>query len=482
MSRTPVTGEQWDTLSAWLTAWMQADAPGRGRLRAELAIEHPDLTMAADTLADASARLDKFLETPALVVAAHALAADEGVLPAGATIGPYRVTGLLARGGMGDVYRATDLRLHRDVALKVLTETRTNDPQRLERFTQEAAVTASLEHPNVVRVYDVGCVDGRAYLVAELLEGETLRERIARGPMPLAEVLLTAAEIVSGLGAAHEAGLVHRDLKPENIFLTRNGTAKILDFGIAKLAQDETVGDGKSTLTGVVLGTAGYLAPEQIRGERVDARADLFAVGVVLFEALTGTRAFARAHLVETLHAILHEPPADALASRDDLPPALVDVVMRLMEKAPDARYQSCADLSRALGQSRRATGDGRPQKRVHHAGAVSPCSLARRSSWARSSDRPDDELVLPALANLAARRSQSANAGGDALQEHSGRQRRWFARGRARGRLRQPTRPAERDSRAAAGRHRALAFGCRPVHGGTRAGRNAPAHRHHPA
>ena len=176
-------------------------------------------------------------------MAAHAFTADEGVLPAGATIGPYRVSELLARGGMGDVYRATDLRLHRDVALKVLTETRTSDLQRLERFTQEAAVTASLEHPNVVRVYDVGRVDGRAYLVAELLEGETSARRIARGPWRSRESLPTAAEIVNGLGAAHEAGLVHRDLKPENIFLTRTGTANPR-LRHRQAAQDETVCDG----------------------------------------------------------------------------------------------------------------------------------------------------------------------------------------------------------------------------------------------
>jgi serine/threonine protein kinase/TolB-like protein/tetratricopeptide (TPR) repeat protein len=342
------TREHWDQLSDWFSAWLSADEAERERLRAQLALEHPDLVASADAMTGSSRVWGGFLETPALVLAARELAHEDSLLSPGDTIGPYRIVRLLARGGMGDVYRATDVRLQRDIALKVLAETRTNDPQRVDRFMKEARATASLDHPNVVRVYDVGRVDGRAYLIAELLEGETLRSRISRGPMPAGEVLRMAIEIVSGLGAAHGAGLVHRDLKPENIFLTRSGAAKILDFGIAKLAQDETVADGFSTLTGVVLGTAGYLAPEQIRGERVDARADLFAVGVVLFEALTGTRAFAREHLVETLYAILHDPPADAVALRD-ASPAVTDIVMRLLEKAPASRFQSCTELMTAL-------------------------------------------------------------------------------------------------------------------------------------
>ncbi len=343
------TAEGWDTVSAWLTAWMAADAIERDRLRSELAAEHPDLVAEAEGLARQCRHLPGFLETPALVLEAGALTLDDGLLPPGAMVGPYQVDRLLARGGMGDVYRATDTRLHRHVALKVLAGTPTADSQRVDRFMQEARVTASLDHPNVVRVYDVGSVDDRCYLVAELLEGETLRERILRGPMPAADALGLALEIARGLDAAHAAGLVHRDLKPENIFLTRAGPAKILDFGIAKLAQDDTVRDGFSTLTGVVLGTAGYLAPEQIRGERVGVTADLFSVGVVLFEAFTGARAFARAHLVETLYAILHEPPAADLTERQDLPPDLAAIVMRLLEKSPAARYATCADLLAAL-------------------------------------------------------------------------------------------------------------------------------------
>jgi serine/threonine-protein kinase len=376
--------DRWEFLSAWHNAWLDADEDGRQRLRRQLAAERPELAAEADALATASGDLSGFLETPALVLAARQLADDEPVVPAGALIGPYRVVSFLARGGMGDVYRATDIRLRRDVALKVLSASRTGDPQRVERFMHEARVTASIDHPNVVRVYDVGQVGTRAYLVAELLEGETLRARIARGPLAVPDALRTAVEIARGLVAAHAAGLVHRDLKPENVYLTQEGTTKLLDFGIAKLAQDESVPDGRSTLTGVVLGTAGYLAPEQIRGEPVDARADLFSFGAVLFEMLTGARAFARDHLVDTLHAILHDDPPDTLATRGDVPPSLAVLVHRLLEKAPAARLQSSAELLAELQRIETVpAGEPRPEKRSPTEARVGTAApRARAARW----------------------------------------------------------------------------------------------------
>ena len=341
--------DRWQLLSDWLSGWLEADPQARVRLRDELAVSHPELVGEADRMISSVDTMTGFLETPALVLAARELAVDAPVLSAGVMIGPYRVVRLLARGGMGDVYRATDSRLGRDVALKVLSPARTSDPRRVERFLMEARVTASLDHPNIVRVYDVGRVDEQAYLVAELLDGETLRARILRGAIAPEEARRIALDVARGLAAAHEAGLVHRDLKPENIFLTRNGETKLLDFGIAKLTQDEAVPDGVSTLTGVVLGTAGYLAPEQIRGDTVDGRADLFAFGAVLFEILTGTRAFVRDQIVDTLHAILHDPPALVLEHRPGIPPSLAAIVGRLLQKAPDARFQSASELIGAL-------------------------------------------------------------------------------------------------------------------------------------
>jgi serine/threonine-protein kinase len=347
-----MTTDRWARLSDWHNAWLAADPVERERLRTKLAADHPDLVTEADELASASGDLGSFLETPAFVLAAPQLAKDQ-LLAAHTMLGPYRIIAVLARGGTGDVYRATDVRLHRDVALKLLTPERRSDadPQRVERFVREARLTASLDHPNIVRLYDVGVFDGRPYLVAELLDGETLRARIGRGTLSIEEVLRIGADIARGLVAAHAAGSVHRDLKPENIFLTRQAGTKILDFGIAKLAIDDVDREGLSTLTGVVLGTVGYLAPEQIRGVEVDSRADLFALGAILFEMLAGRRAFAREHTVETLHAILHDPPPSLTELRLDTPPKLAAVVQRLLEKVPDARYQCAADLVSALDE-----------------------------------------------------------------------------------------------------------------------------------
>ena len=344
-----MTFDRWNVLSAWLNQWAAANEEGRAGLRAQLAVDHPELVAEAESLARASGRLGGFLETPALVLEARSIATEDPVLASGVEIGPYRVAGLLARGGTGDVYRATDTRLRRDVALKVLSHTRTSDPHRVERFIHEARLTASLDHANIVRVYDVGRTPAHTYLVAELLEGETLRARIERGAMTIDDVVRVGMEMSNGLAAAHAAGLVHRDLKPDNVFLTRSGVTKILDFGIAKLAEGEATGDGFATMTGVVLGTAGYLAPEQIRGLHVDARADLFALGTVLFEMLTGVRAFGREHMVETLHAILHDFPSSALVERTDVPPALTGIVMRLLEKTPEDRFESAAHVIEAL-------------------------------------------------------------------------------------------------------------------------------------
>jgi eukaryotic-like serine/threonine-protein kinase len=340
--------ELWEGVSDAYNVWLTAGDEERARLRERLAAEDPELASELDELTGAAT--EGFLEKPALVVAAQRVAHEEAALiGTGTIIGPYRIVSLLARGGMGDVYRATDERLQRDVALKVLADSITGASRRVDRFMQEARMTASLDHPNVVRVFDVGRFEDRAYLVAELLDGETLRSRIARGPIAPEEVLRIAKEIARGLAAAHAAGLVHRDLKPDNVFLTRSGTTKILDFGIAKLVQDETVRGGFSTTTGILLGTAGYIAPEQIRGLAVDRRADLFALGAVLFEMLTGERAFAREHLIESLHAILHDPPSAALSTRAGVPVGLIEIIERLLQKEPDARYQSAEEVIEAL-------------------------------------------------------------------------------------------------------------------------------------
>jgi serine/threonine-protein kinase len=255
---------------------------------------------------------------------------------------------------MGQVYAARDDRIGRDVAIKVLPAAYAADAERLKRFEQEARASGALSHPNVLTLHDVGTSDGRPYLVMELLDGETLRDRVSRGPMPAPRACEVAAAVARGLAAAHAKGIVHRDLKPENVMVTRDGQVKILDFGIAKLRAREPGPGGRTVTTPLrtapdtMLGTAGYMAPEQIRGLHTDERADLFALGAILFELLTGGRAFDRDSRVETLNAILHDDPP-ALNAAAVVPPAVDLIVRRCLEKDLDARFQSARDLTFAL-------------------------------------------------------------------------------------------------------------------------------------
>ena len=352
-----MSADRWDRLSDWHNAWLKGDSAERQRLRDELTSRSPDLIAEADSLTAASVSMTGFLETPAFVLTAARLASDEAGMKAGTLVGPYQIDTLIARGGMGIIYRATDTRLHRQVALKMLAPLGVPDELRVDRFLREARITASLDHPNIVSVYDVGTHDGQPFMVVELLEGETLRDRLDRGPVAEADVRGIGIDIARGLVAANAAGLVHRDLKPENVFLTRAGVTKILDFGIAKLAPEAVPRNtGASTLTGILVGTAGYLAPEQIQGREVDGRADLFALGSILFEMLTGQRAFACENTVDTLHAIVHDDPPDLLRNRADVSASMDTIVARLLQKAPADRFQTAADVVWALEQPATAT------------------------------------------------------------------------------------------------------------------------------
>jgi serine/threonine protein kinase len=268
-----------------------------------------------------------------------------------AMLGPYRIVGLLGEGGMGVVYRARDTRLGRDVAVKVLTNVTISDREPLQRFEQEARATGMLNHPNLLTVFDVGTAEGAPFLVTELLEGETLRDRLSRGQVSLRIAVEIGLQIANGLAAAHEKGIVHRDLKPENIFLTRDRRVKILDFGIAKLNAGFGATDGPTftptaTEPGMVLGTVGYMSPEQVRGENVDHRSDLFAFGTILYEILSGQRAFKRNSGIETLSAILKEEPPDVTQFNAAVPPALERMVRRCLEKEREQRFQSARDLA----------------------------------------------------------------------------------------------------------------------------------------
>src|SRR5271155_972202 len=237
--------------------------------------------------------------------------------PADTQFGPYKIISLIGAGGMGEVYRARDTRLLRDVAIKVLPESFTKEPERLRRFEQEARAVAALNHPNIVSVYDIGTADGVHYIVSELLEGETLREAMPATGMGVRRAVELATQMANGLAAAHEQGIVHRDMKPENVFVTRDGRVKVLDFGLAKLVRLEESNEivatltSPSTLPGMVMGTVGYMSPEQVRGEPSDARSDIFSFGAVLYEMLTGKRAFKRETSAETMSAILRDDPPE---------------------------------------------------------------------------------------------------------------------------------------------------------------------------
>jgi eukaryotic-like serine/threonine-protein kinase len=278
-------------------------------------------------------------------------------LAAATKLGPYEIVSPLGAGGMGEVYRARDLRLGRDVAIKVLPASFAGDSERLRRFEQEARAIAALNHPNILAIHDIGSHDGGPFLVTELLEGETLRERLRGGALPVRKALDVAIQLAHGVAAAHEKAIIHRDLKPANISLTEDGRVKILDFGLAKLVEREEGGLSESqsptrtaspiaqTEAGVVLGTAGYMSPEQVRGKPADARSDIFALGAILYEMLSGQRAFEKDSSADTMAAILREEPPELAGEGKKIPPAVDRIVRHCLEKNPTERFQSARDL-----------------------------------------------------------------------------------------------------------------------------------------
>jgi Tol biopolymer transport system component len=327
--------ERWKQIEDLYQAALAEAPEKRAAFLAQACPDDPQLLSEVQSLLDQQA--DSFLESAPLSAVR--------VLSAGAKLGNFEIVELLGRGGMGEVWRARDTRLKRDVAIKVLPAGLARDPDRIARFEREDA--SALNHPNIVAVYDIGRDNGTYWIASELVRGDTLRRVIEAGPVPAPKAIEIAAQVAAGLAAAHAAGLVHRDLKPDNIMVTRYGHVKILDFGLAKQqrsAQDSTTID--LTDEGVVLGTAGYMSPEQVRGEPADHRSDLFSFGVVLYEMLCGKRAFAGDSSVEVMNAILKEDPPELPAS---VPPALALIVRRCLEKEPDRRFQSAADLAFAL-------------------------------------------------------------------------------------------------------------------------------------
>ncbi len=292
-------------------------------------------------------------------------------LAVGTSIGHYLVDKLIGSGGMGEVYKARDTKLNRDVALKVLPAGDPPGATRLARFTREAYTTALLNHPNIVTIYDVGSHAGVPFVVSELLTGQTLRNELRDGALPLKKAVRHALEIAHGLVAAHQLGIVHRDLKPENVFITRDGRVKILDFGLAKW-NDQTLGvleqdSSNTTRPGTILGTVGYMSPEQVQGRAADHRSDIFSLGVILYEMIAGTAPFRGDSPVETLHAILKDDPPSLRDGDGCISETFERVVWHCLEKRADARFQSARDLifsvELAYGSERRT--ERRPKNRT---------------------------------------------------------------------------------------------------------------------
>ena len=306
-------------------------------------------------------------------------------LAPGTRVGTYEILAALGAGGMGEVYRARDPRLARDVAVKVLPLHRARDPDSRARLDREARAVAALSHPNILAIYDVGTHEGANYIVTELLEGETLRSRLDRSPLPWRKAAEIGAAIADGVAAAHARNIIHRDLKPANVFLTSDGRVKILDFGLARVGPAESVGSASEapteTIAGAILGTVGYMSPEQARGERAGTSSDLFSLGCVLYEMVTGRAPFARPTAVQTLNAILESDPPSVVESGKEAPPELHRLISRCLEKDPARRVESARDLGFALRDldTRAAPAGARPRRSIltYAAAALGVLALA---------------------------------------------------------------------------------------------------------
>jgi serine/threonine protein kinase len=343
-----------------------------------------------------------FLAAPAIAVAAKQMV-DEDALSADQQIGHYRILSLLGKGGMGEVYLAQDTKLNRKVAIKALPSQFTQDPERVRRFEREARAASALNHPNIVAIYEIGQEDGRHYIVTEFVDGETLRQRCKRAKVTLSEVLDIAIQVAGALAAAHEAGVVHRDIKPDNVMLRRDGYVKVLDFGLAKLLEkapesppgNEGAKPIDTTTPGMVVGTASYMSPEQARGQKVDARSDIFSLGVVLYELVAGKAPFEGVNAFEVISAILEREPQPLGQHRAEAPAELERIISRALEKDRDLRHQTASDLRAELKRLQRELDSG-------STATVSgePTSADSRSGWRRW--RMKAVLALGGLAVLA--------------------------------------------------------------------------------
>ncbi|MGH9845936.1 MAG: serine/threonine-protein kinase, partial [Blastocatellia bacterium] len=352
-----MTPERWEQIGRLYEAASQLQSGARASFLDHACENDGELRREVESLLAAEASVGDFIAAPALKDAAQLLTTHAPGELIGKQFGHYQVLSFLGAGGMGEVYAARDTRLGRKVAIKLLPAALTRDPDRLRRFEQEARAIGMLNHPNILTIHDIGLHEESPYIVSELLEGETLRERIKGGAMAVRKAVDFALQIGRGLAAAHERGVVHRDLKPENLFITRDERLKILDFGLAKLAQPPSSLTNASALNapfvqtepGKLMGTVGYMSPEQIRGEEADSRSDIFSFGVILFEMFAGQRPFRGDTAVETMNAILKTDAPELPAPPGAQSPGVERVIHRCLEKRPEQRFQSASDLGFAL-------------------------------------------------------------------------------------------------------------------------------------
>jgi predicted ATPase len=360
--------ERWQQISHLYDAALACDGGQRAAFLREACAGDLALQREVESLLRHGHDAEIFLQRPALEIAAEVTTQAQQRSIAGRRLGPYEIISSIGAGGMGEVYKAQDTRLKRPVAIKILSPEFSRDHDRRTRFGREAQAIAALNHPHICVVHDVGHQDGVDYLVMEYLDGETLRERLAQGPLAVHDAKKIAVEVAEALSQAHQRGIVHRDVKPGNIMLTMSGT-KLLDFGLAKVVRsDDLASSDFDTVTGVVLGTATYMSPEHLLGLTIDPRSDVFSVGVVLYEMVTGARPFRGANVIETIDAILHNQPDPILKTRH-IPQELEEVIFRCLEKERDKRYKSAEELITALrtGQPYSERGAGQRSNPRHN-------------------------------------------------------------------------------------------------------------------
>jgi eukaryotic-like serine/threonine-protein kinase len=413
-----MTGERWREIEKLYHAALELDEDKRLAFLDQACAGDEALRRELQSLLSFEDRAENFIESPALEVAASMLAKDQDYSAVGSWIGPYQVLSLIGAGGMGKVYLAQDSRLGRKIALKVLPKEFTQDPDRVRRFEQEARAASALNHPNIITIFEIGRVDDAHYIATEYIEGRTIRQQMKQAPLELQQALDIACQIVSALAAAHEAGIVHRDVKPENIMIRPDGYVKVLDFGIAKLTEAHTASlDAVSvdteaqtahalkTETGVVLGTTSYMSPEQARGLGVDARTDLFSLGVVIYEMFADVAPFTGPTSADVLAAILaHEPPP-VTSLIPEAPEALDWIIAKTLRKDREQRYQTAKELLGDMRGLKQRLEFEEELKRSMGSGVISANIIDRadQSSTARHvTARPHTSQVREVIDSLA--------------------------------------------------------------------------------